>query len=321
MKKAEIIGVAAKAFLVHDSLQRQLESTWQDVRYCREEDLLNQDAVKKCFQKVDRAIVSLQRIDSEFLESCPNLKVISKYGVGLDNIDLEACDARGILVGWEGGVNAQAVAELTIGLLIDLARTISLHSNRIKNGKWSKIEGFQLDQMTVGLLGFGHVGKRVAKILKPFGSRILAHDIRKIDRECEQLGVRSCSFSELLLESDAISIHLPKTMLTAKMISSAEFEKMKPQSFLINTARGGIVDEKALADALRNKKLSGAAFDVFQEEPIGDSPLIKIDEFIATPHIGGNTKKSVILMGEAAIRNLSDPKNVSQIRETLGYEL
>lgn len=253
---------------------------------------------------VDVAIVGLDIIDHSFLQQVPNLKAISKYGVGLDNIDLSACKEYGVEVLHTQGVNKRSVSELTLGNILSLLRNIYVTSNELKKSNWVKDGGMQLSDKTVGIIGIGNIGKDLVALLKPFGCRILVNDIINQDDYCKENGLTYVSKDEIFLESDVISIHTPLTDATKDLINKKVFSMMKPTSVVINTARGGIINLEDLREALITGEIGGAGIDVYNEEPPQSKDLLKIPNLINTPHIGGNAIEAVEAMGYSAIENI-----------------
>ncbi|MCX8162291.1 MAG: hydroxyacid dehydrogenase [Candidatus Bathyarchaeota archaeon] len=235
---------------------------------------------------------SRRRITRALIDCADCLKVIARAGVGLDNIDVDYARSKGIMVVPVAEASVEAVAELTIGFMIALSRKIPQLDSKMKNGVWCKSEGvgLELKGKTLGIIGLGRIGSRVAELAKAFGMKIVAYD-PYVDREvASKMGVELMdNLSDLLRVSDYVSIHTPLTDETYRMIGEEELKIMKPTAFLVNTARGAVVDERALAKALKNGWIAGAALDVFEDEPLKNSDLIKLDNVILTPHIGGNT--------------------------------
>jgi D-3-phosphoglycerate dehydrogenase len=250
------------------------------------------------------AIVGLERIDAALLDACPRLRVISKFGVGLDNIDLPGCARRGVAVLSSPGVNALAVAELTLGMMISLARRIAISTHHLKSGRWVRNGGVQVLGKKVGLIGLGHVGKQTARVLQAVGCSVRAHDILDLSAYCAAHGIERGSLDQVLGESDFVSIHVPLTPRTRGLIRHPQLRQMQPTAFLINTARGGIVDEDDLADALEAGTIAGAASDVFADEPTRHARLLGMESFIGTAHVGGNSREAISAVGMAAIANL-----------------
>ena len=225
-------------------------------------------------------------------------------GVGLDMIDLEAARRCGVSVRWAPGVNRQAVAELTICFMIALCRSVVPLARGLAAGEWRHPGGRQISSSTVGIVGCGHVGQQVARISRALGASVIAHDIRAYDDFYREVGVTPVSLDELLERSDIVTLHVPLDASTRGLIGERSLRLMKTGAVLVNTARGGIVDEQALKRALVEQRLGGAAFDVFAVEPPIDRALLLLPSFFGTPHIGGGTREAVLAMGMAAIDGL-----------------
>jgi D-3-phosphoglycerate dehydrogenase len=248
------------------------------------------------------------KIRQPLIDLCPGLKVIVRGGVGLDNIDADYARSKGITVMNTPKASSASVAELAIGFMFDLARSIYKATATMKAEKWEKkaFEGDELGGKTLGLIGIGNIGKEVAKRANALGMTVIAYD--PYVKEAE--GVRLVQLDVLLAKSDYISLHLPKTKESSNMIGKAQFEKMKAGVRLVNCARGGIVDEAALYEALVSGKVAGAALDVFAEEPPTDYRLLKLDNVIGSPHIGAATKEAQGRVGaEVAEKLIEFAKN------------
>jgi len=233
---------------------------------------------------------SRTKVRQPLIDLCPNLKVIVRGGVGLDTIDAEYARSKGIAVMNTPKASSASVAELAVGYMFALARSICKATSTMKAEKWEKksFEGDELGGKTLGLIGIGNIGKEVAKRAQALGMTVIAND--PYVKEAE--GVKLVTLDELLGQADYISLHLPKTKDSAGMIGKAQFDKMKTGVRIINCARGGIVDEAALYEALTNGKVAGAALDVFAEEPPTDWKLLKLDNVIGSPHIGAATREA-----------------------------
>ncbi len=249
-------------------------------------------------------IVGTDKMTARVLENAPNLKVISKYGVGIDNIDIDAATARKIIVTITPGVNTISVAELTFGLMIAAARKIVNADRLVRDGKWSSVIGIELAGKTLGIMGLGRIGKEVAKRAVVFEMRVLAFDEVQDPVFAEKFGIEYVDFETILTTSDFISIHLPLTEKTRYLIGEKELRKMKPNAIIINTARGGIIDEKALVRALKEGWISGAALDVYEVEPPVNQEIFSLPNVVLTPHIGAHTIEAVNKMGIQAAYNL-----------------
>jgi len=253
--------------------------------------------IKELVKNADVLVVrSRTKVTRDLINAATQLKLIARCGVGLDNVDIKAAEERGIRVINSPESSAVSVAELTIGLILSLLRMIPLADRSMKEGKWLKreLEGSQLYGKTLGLIGFGRIGQAVAERALAFGAKVIAYDIDE-DKiaVAKRMGVTflsgSNSLETLLRSSDIVSLHIPLTEETRMIIGSRELALMKPGSYLINTSRGGLVDEQALYQALTSGKLAGAALDVFKEEPPKNKELISLPNVICTPHIGAST--------------------------------
>jgi D-3-phosphoglycerate dehydrogenase len=258
------------------------------------EDLLSQ------IETADALIVrSAVQVDAAMLERARKLRVIGRAGIGVDNVDLETATRRGIAVMNTPGANATAVAEHTLALMLAMARHIPRAHELTRTGKWEKkkLQGSELRGKVLGIVGLGRIGLEVARHAKTFGMQILAHDPFVTARVAEEAGVRLVTLDELFRRSDYISLHLALTAQTAGMINAQTIAKMKKGVRLVNCARGELIDESALADALGQGHVSGAALDVFTQEPPRDSPLLKLENVIVTPHIAGSTHEAQEAVG------------------------
>jgi D-3-phosphoglycerate dehydrogenase len=244
---------------------------------------------------VDAVLIrSATKMDAEAISAAKGLKVIARAGVGLDNVEIPAATTAGVMVVNAPTSNIVSAAELAIGLLLASARSISPAHAALKNGKWarSKYTGAELFEKTLGIVGFGRIGQLVAARMQAFGMNVVAYDPYLQPARAAQLNVRLVDLDELLKISDFITIHLPKTKETANLIGAEALTKVKPSVRIINAARGGVLDEAALYEALKAGKVAGAALDVFATEPCTDSPLFTLDNVVATPHLGASTDEA-----------------------------
>ena len=269
----------------------------------------------KLIRDVDGIIIGIDELSAEIIEKANALKVISKYGTGLDNIDINMATNKKIVVTNTPTANVDAVADLTFGFMLSLARRIPEADRKTKSGKWEKITGKSVWEKTLGIIGLGKIGRQVVKRAQGFKMNILVYDLVKDEKFAQIYNIKYVNLEELLQKSDYITIHIPLNDATRGMISYEELEKIKESAFLINTSRGGIVDEEALYNALRNNKLRGAALDVYNNEPPRKSPLKELDNVILTPHIAAYTEEAIENMSIQAAQNLIDvlegrkPKN------------
>ena len=253
------------------------------------------------------------KIDSDMIDSAPNLKAISTYSVGFDHIDINHAIKEKIRIGYTPEVLTDATADLAFALMLDVMRRVSEGDKIIRSGKWRQIYGaydyvgIDLQGKTLGILGLGRIGSTLAKRVKAFDMKIVYHNRKRISKTREKaLGIKYVSQEKLMSQSDVISIHVPHTPQTDKLFDSKIFKKMKKTAFLINTARGKIINEKDLVSALKKKEIAGAGLDVFESEPIGaNHPLTKISNAVLAPHIGSSTKETREKMAEITVKNLN----------------
>ena len=301
------VAVASRSFSRHPVLRRELLARYPEARFNEDGGVLAGARLVQFLRGHDKAIIGLDILSDEVFAAVPELRVVSKYGVGVDTIDLDAARRHGVSVRCTPGVNRQAVAELTIAFMLALGRSLVPLAREMGEGGWSRPGGRQLSSAVVGILGCGHVGQQVARLSAAFGATVLAQDIRDYDDFYRRVGVTAVSLDALLSQSTIVTIHLPLDASTRGLIGSRALGLMQPDAVLINTARGAIVDEQALKRALVDKRLGGAACDVFAIEPPVDRELLRLPNFVGTPHIGGSTEEAVLAMGRAAIAGLDDP--------------
>ena len=298
------IAVAARSFARNAALRAELSARYQDVTFSDSDAVLDGAALVKLLRGHDAAIVGLERVDDAILEQLPELRLISKYGVGLDGLDVDAIARRGIKLAWTGGVNRRSVSELTLAFAIALLHRVPEAAFALREQSWQKLVGRQLTGCTFGIIGCGFVGQDLVKLLAPFDCRVLAHDIRDYPEFYQAHRVTPMGLYQLLAESDLVSVHVPLDRSTKGMIGAAQLSRMRGGTFVINAARGGIVDEDALVSALESGHLAGAACDVFQMEPDANPRLLSLPTFLGTPHIGAATAEAQLAMGRAAIDGL-----------------
>ncbi|HEY2644836.1 MAG TPA: phosphoglycerate dehydrogenase [Galbitalea sp.] len=239
-------------------------------------------------------IRSATKVDEEAIAAAPNLKVIARAGVGLDNVDIKAATTAGVMVVNAPTSNIISAAELTVGHILSLARFIPAAHDSLADGAWkrSKYTGVELYEKTIGIIGLGRIGALITARLQAFGMNVVAYDPYVTSARAQQLGVTLLTLDELLKTSDFITIHMPKTPETTGMISTDQLALMKPTAFIVNVARGGLIDEDALYAALKSKRIAGAGLDVFVTEPPLDSPLLELDNIVLTPHLGASTDEA-----------------------------
>ena len=294
--RRELQRVAKPVVLIAEELSpATLDALGPDfeVRNCNGAD--RSELLAALSKGVDAVLIrSATKMDAEAISAAKGLKVIARAGVGLDNVEIPAATAAGVMVVNAPTSNIVSAAELAIGLLLASARSISPAHVALKGGKWarSKYTGAELFEKTLGIVGFGRIGQLVAHRMQAFGMDVVAYDPYLQPAKAAQLNVKLVELDELLKISDFITIHLPKTKETANLIGTEALKKVKPTVRIINAARGGVLDETALYEALKNGKVAGAGLDVFATEPCTDSPLFTLDNVVATPHLGASTDEA-----------------------------
>lgn len=298
------IVVTARSFAKNATLRQELLARFGSATFNDTGRVISGPALIDLLRGHDRAIVGLEPIDEAVLTAVPELRLISKYGVGLDGLDLDAVARHGVRLSWTGGVNRRSVAELTVMFAIALLHRVPQATTELRSGHWNPVVGRQLTDKIVGIIGCGHVGKDLVGVLAPFGCRILAHDIRDYTEFYRAHRVEPVALEHLLDTADVVTLHVPLDATTRGLIGASELARMKRGAVLINAARGGLVDEAALADSIRRGHLAGAACDVFRHEPPNDDALLALPAFFGTPHIGGSSEEAQLAMGRAAIAGL-----------------
>lgn len=299
------VAVASRSFSRHPVLREELRAVYPDATFNDNGLSLKGDDLIAYLRGHEKAIIALEPIDGTILDLLPELRVVAKYGVGFDKIDLHAMIARGVELGWCGGVNRRSVAELVIGFAISLLRRIPQTGAEVRGGVWQQTVGRQLSHRTVGVIGCGYVGKDLIRILRQgFGCRVLVNDLADVSAFCADVGAAQVDLDALLGAADVVSLHLPLDPSTEMLMNAERLSSMRNDAILINTARGGLVDEEALCARLMNNQIAGVAFDVFKIEPPDNAAMLAHPNFMVTPHIGGSAEEAILAMGRAAISGL-----------------
>jgi D-3-phosphoglycerate dehydrogenase len=298
------IAVTTQSFGKNAVLRRELLSLFPDCVFNDHLGHPTQADMARLLGDCDGAVVGLEPVGRGLLCRLPRLKIVSKYGVGLDNLDLAACARHGVAVGWTPGLNRLSVAEMTLGMMLALLRHMVFTCHKLKGGCWEKAVGAELTGKTVGIIGLGHVGKEVVRLLAPFRCRILANDIIDQGSFCRKHGLIPATKARIWKEADLVTIHTPLTPRTRGLADRRSLGRMKKTAFLINTARGPIVDPKALKWALQKGVIAGAALDVYCEEPPKDREFLNLPHLLCTPHRAGSSREAVLAMGRSAIAHL-----------------
>jgi D-3-phosphoglycerate dehydrogenase len=303
------VAVASRSFSKHPVLRKELQNRYPDAKFNDEGLSLNGDSLVAYLDGYEKAITALETINESILSRLPDLKVIGKYGVGMDMIDLHAMKKFGVKLGWTGGVNKRSVSELVVSFSIALLHRSVFANSEVQRGKWYQVMGRQLTRATVGIVGCGHIGKDLVQLLQPYSCKVLANDILDFPEFYKKYNVEPVSLEELLKQSDVVTLHLPLNDSTRNIINTENIKLIRPEAVFINLARGGLVNESALKEQLLSGKLAGAALDVFSVEPPTDPDFATMNNVLITPHIGGSTAEAVLAMGIAAIEGLDNAKD------------
>jgi len=307
--KLSNLAIASRSFSKNQILRNEVLKLYPEAKFNDDGVSLSGDSLVDFLDGYEKAITALEVIDDSILSRLPNLKVIGKFGVGLDMIDLKALKKHDVKIGWTGGVNKRSVSELVVSTAIVLLHRAIFANSEVKKKLWYQIRGRQLSKCTVGIIGCGNVGKDVVRLLKPFDCRVLSFDILNYDKFYKENKVTPVSLEKLLQESDVVTIHLPLDKSTKNIINKQRLKLIKKDAIFINFARGGLVDEANLKELLLKKKIAGAAIDVFENEPHHDKDFALLDNVFVTPHIGGSTEEAILAMGRAAIDGLEKARD------------
>ena len=292
---------------VNAKAKEKIEAFAGEVVYNTTGKPLQPDQLKQMLEGVDGYIAGVDYITAEVIEQAPeSLKVISRYGAGIDRVDVAACTKRGIKVANTPGTNSVAVAELAFALMLDVARNIPQLHETVQKGEWIRSEGIELRGKALGIVGLGSIGKNLATRAIAFGMTVQAYDPFFDETFAAQYGIKKAKMDEVIQRSDFISLHVPLTDQTKYLIDADMIAKMKDGAIIINTARGGIIDEAAAAEAVKSGKLGGLGLDAFEQEPLINSPLKGLPRVIFTPHTGAHTAEAVEGMGMMAVDNCID---------------
>ena len=306
MRSSVPIAVTSRSFCKHPVLRSELLERYSDVRFNDDGRSLRGAELIDYASGRRKLITALEQIDESLLAALPELEVISKYGVGTDMLDTAAMIRHGVRLGWTGGVNKRSVSELVVAFAITFFRQLRPAMADMAAGIWNNRLGECISGRKFGIIGCGHIGKDLTRILRAFDCEVLAHDILDFPDFYAAHNVQPVGLEELLRNSDVVTLHVPLDDSTRNILSADRLALMKPDAVLINAARGGLVDEQALKTMLVEERLAGAGFDVFATEPPQDFELLQLPNFLATPHVGGSSEEAVLAMGRAAIAGLDD---------------
>lgn len=267
---------------------------------------LTEEELIPLLEDCDGYIAGLDYITEGVIKSCKHLKVISRYGAGYDRVDLKAAKEMNVAVTNTPGVNAVAVAELAMGLTLAVARKISYLDKKTRQGEWVRNTGIEISGKVMGIMGLGAIGKNVARYAQGFGMKVMAYDPFLNETYAKENNIQAATFDEIVKNTDVISLHLPLTTETKSLFNKEVMSEMKNTAILINTSRGGIIDEMAAYELLKEGAFGGMGLDAFEKEPPEDSPLFTLDNVVVTPHTGAHTKEATDNMANAAVQNLID---------------
>ena len=290
MENKKVLVTATNYSIYCIDAKKLLESSGATVIEYTHGRPMTKDELLAVIEDIDGVVAGVDTWDDEIFLRAKKLKAIARFGVGVDNIDLESAKRHGIIVSNAKGMNSNPVAELAVALMLSCLRNIPNFNTSIREGEWDRFMGRDLSGMTVGLLGFGDIAQKAAKKLSGFDVMIQAYDLYPDAEKAQKLGVTMVSMEEVLATSDIVSMHLPSLPETRRIMNDEAFGRMKHGSYFVNTARGALVDESALYRALKSGKLCAAASDVFEQEPVNaDNPLFGLPNFFATPHTAAET--------------------------------
>ncbi|GHU63325.1 2-hydroxyacid dehydrogenase [Clostridia bacterium] len=266
--------------------------------------IMNEDALKAAIADCEGVIIGVDPLTADVLSAAPELKAIAKYGVGVDNIDMDFCEAHGIKVSRTVGANSQAVADYTFGLMLALARKIIPIDAKCRRRDWKKITTSDVSGKTIGLIGLGAIGRNMVSRAKGFSMEVLAYDVSWNEEYAAEAGVIKTEIDDILRRSDFVCLHLPLMAETENMIDARRLALMKKSAFLINTARGGLIEEEALLSALKNGEIGGAGLDAFKEEPPANEEWYTLENVVMGSHCAASTQGASDQMSMQAAENL-----------------
>ncbi|MBT6856012.1 MAG: phosphoglycerate dehydrogenase [Nitrospina sp.] len=304
------IAVTPPAFCKSQLLKTELLNHFPNAVFNEKDGYLSGPELIDFLMDADAALIGRDPINAELIRSLPKLRMIAKYGVGLDNLDQEALGRAGVELRVTSGTNRRSVAELALGFMIGLCHNMSSGSEQLKSGNWHRDGGQELSGKSIGVIGCGNVGQELIRLLQPFQCRVWVRDIADRSEFCREFGAVETGFDEIIEEVDILTLHVPLTENTENLIDKSVLKKMKSSAFLVNTSRGRVVHQGDLHHALVAGEIAGAGLDVFWEEPPTESEFLRLPNLMVTPHIGGNAREAVLAMGRAAIHNLVEYFNL-----------
>jgi D-3-phosphoglycerate dehydrogenase len=301
------LGVSSNTLCTHPVMRRILLDAYPEAKLWDGPKITDEDTLIDHLKGCDAAIIGFEPVTDRVLTALPELKIISKFGAGCETFDFDAMQSHGLRFGYTFGVNKRSVAELTLSFMINALRWVTPLNQSMRAGERPRNRnGRLLTGRTVGIHGCGNIGKEVVRLLKPFECTVIACDVKDYTEFYQANGVTPVSFEELLERSEVLTLHLPKIRTTRGLYSREVLERLRSDCVLINTCRGEIVDEEALADRLESGALPAACFDVFAIEPAECDRLLNLPNFLATPHIGASSEETRVAMAQASVRGLTE---------------
>ncbi|MEM7326633.1 MAG: NAD(P)-dependent oxidoreductase [Actinomycetota bacterium] len=300
------VAVTSGLFAAMPEMAARIRERYPDAKIVEGRPPSTEDEIIEFVRGHEIVVAGIERYTKRVLDNLPELQVIACCSAGVDHLDPVLLNERGIRMGWIPGVNKYAVSEMAVCFMIDILRDIHTSNVRLRDGRWSRARGQLLRGRTVGVHGCGNIGKEVVKLLQPFGCEILACDREDYPEFYAEYGVTPVEPDELWARSEVLTVHLPRNSTTIGLYSADVLDKLRPGIFVVNTARGQIFDEVALAERLRDGRIAAAAFDVFAVEPPGQHELLELPNFLGTAHIGAGAEEAWIAMAEAGIRGITE---------------
>ncbi|MGB5755767.1 MAG: NAD(P)-dependent oxidoreductase [Acidimicrobiales bacterium] len=300
------VAVASRLFNLMPQLKEEMLAAYPDAKIATGSVAAEDDLIE-FLAGYEVAVIGIERFTERVLSNLPDLRVVACCSAGVDHLDPALLQKYGVRMGWIPGVNKHAVSELALGLMLDVVRNVNWANVQLRNGKWAPPRrGRLLRGATVGVHGCGNIGKETVKLLQPFDVEILACDREDYPEFYERYNVTPVTPEELWARSEILTIHLPRNSTTIGLYTAEVLDKLRPGVFLINTARGSIVDEDAVAERLADGRIAGAAFDVFHTEPVDAPELIASPDFVGLPHMGASAREAWLAMGRAGMRGITD---------------
>jgi len=301
------ITVMSYWFSANKMLRSEILSLFPNVTFQERPQRRSTNELVDHLQNSPGMVLGADDMNAEVLRHLPNLEIISVFGAGVDNLDVEFARSQGIKIGCSPGVNKVSVAEQTVALMIGLCRKLFFNHMALKQGEWREEDGgWDLSGKTVGIVGCGETGTETLRLLRPFGCTVLLCDVQDVSQMAAEFGARQVNLDDLLAQADIVSLHVPLEDATRHLVSHDQLKLMKYSAYLINISRGAVVDQSALEHALRNNIIAGAALDVFDPEPPTEKSFLALPNLVLTPHTGGGSYDAILAMGRAAIALLAD---------------